>query len=131
MFVRRVLDSARKLRLQNADIVATATAFTARSIADAYKRWVYPRLRRAQIDSLQIILGGGGAKNRTMKRMLLEETKGAEFLNLKNLGVAESAKEALAFAILAHETLSGNPGNVPSATGAKHPVILGKIVPAS
>ena len=131
MFVLRVLASARKLRLQNADTLATATAFTARSIAAAYKRWIYPRLRRTQAGSMQIILGGGGAKNRTLKRMLLAETNGAEFLNLKDLGVAESAKEALAFAILAHETLSGNPGNVPSATGAKHPVILGKIVPAN
>jgi anhydro-N-acetylmuramic acid kinase len=61
--------------------------------------------------------------------MLKERVAGAEFFTHEDFGIANSAKEALAFAILAHETLAGRPGNVPKATGANKPVVLGKILP--
>jgi anhydro-N-acetylmuramic acid kinase len=129
-FVRQVLDSARKLRLSHEDIVATATAFTARSIAEAYRRFVLPRLKRREIPMLQIILGGGGAKNKVLRQMLKENIGCGELFTHEDFGVPNAAKEALAFAILAHETLAGRPSNVPSATGARRAVVLGKIIPA-
>lgn len=130
-FVQEILGSARRMRLPDDDILATATAFTVRSIADAYQRFVLPQLKPDEREKLQIILGGGGAKNRTLRRMLREELEGVEFFTPENFGIANSAKEALAFAILAHETLAGRPGNVPRATGAKKSVVLGKILPGA
>ena len=128
-FVSEFLKSARKLRLSNEDIIATATAFTARTIADAYKRFVFPRIRRSELSALQIVLGGGGSKNKTLRRMLKQEFGFAELLTHEDLGLPNEAKEAFAFALLAHETLASRPSNVPSATGARRPVVLGKIIP--
>jgi anhydro-N-acetylmuramic acid kinase len=130
-FMRKILTSARRARLRPEDIVTTTTAFTASSIAEAYRRFVLPKLNRRERNKLQIILGGGGAKNATVRRMLAERIDFAEFLTHEDFGIANSAKEALAFAILAHETLAGRPGNVPGATGAKKAVVLGKIVPGA
>jgi anhydro-N-acetylmuramic acid kinase len=115
--------------LSNEDIIATATAFTARTISDAYKRFVFPRIRRSELSALQIVLGGGGSKNKTLRRMLKQEFGFAELLTHEDLGVPNEAKEAFAFALLAHETLASRPSNVPSATGARRPVVLGKIIP--
>ncbi len=127
-FVQKVLSSARRMRLHPEDIVATVTAFTASSIAEAYSRFIFPKLNQAQLNKLQIILGGGGAKNPALRRMLEERVPHVEFLTHEDFGIADSAKEALAFAILAHETLAGRPGNVPAATGARKAVVLGKLV---
>ena len=127
-FVRPLMKATRKLRLSPADILATATAFTARTITQAYRQWVFRRLPK-HASTCQVILAGGGAKNETLCRMLAAEVPGVELMNIGKLGVTDSAKEALAFAILAFETLAGRPGNIPTATGAAHPVILGKIIP--
>jgi len=129
-FVRQVLASAKRLRLAPENIVATTTAFTASTIANAYHRFVLPRLTSAERSKLQIILGGGGTKNPTLRQMLRERVNEAEFSTHEEFSIANSAKEALAFAILANETLAGRPGNVPVATGARKAVVLGKIVPA-
>jgi len=128
-FVKRILNSARRMRLRVEDIVATTTAFTASSIAEAYRRFILPKLSQGQVKKLQVVLGGGGAKNPSLRRMLEERVPHVEFFTHEDFGIANSAKEALAFAILAHETLAGRPGNVPSATGARNAVVLGKIVP--
>jgi anhydro-N-acetylmuramic acid kinase len=127
-FTDKLLASARRMRLKEADLIATATAFTAASTADAYRRFVFPKLKPAERMKLQIILGGGGAKNPSLRRMLEERVPDAEWRTHEDFGIANAAKEALAFAILAFETLRGRPSNVPNATGANHPVILGKIV---
>jgi anhydro-N-acetylmuramic acid kinase len=107
------------------DVVATATALTARSIADAIQRLV---LRR-QKDYPELIVSGGGAKNPTLVAMLRSELAklGIELRFSDEFGVPTEAKEAVAFAVLAHETWHRRPSNVPSATGAKRPAILGKI----
>jgi anhydro-N-acetylmuramic acid kinase len=131
VFVERMLASGRRLRLRPEDMLATATAFTAASIADAYRRFVFPKLTADGRGALQIILGGGGAKNPTLRRMLAARIGARELLTHEDFGIANAAKEALAFAILAHETLLRKPGNVPSATGARRAVVLGKIVPGS
>jgi anhydro-N-acetylmuramic acid kinase len=111
-----------------ADVVATATALTARSIADALQRFVLPRfgVRRR---NHEMIVSGGGAKNPTLMTMLRHEIAplgiGLHFSD--EFGVPAEAKEAVAFALLAHETWHRRPSNVPSATGAKRAAILGKI----
>jgi anhydro-N-acetylmuramic acid kinase len=128
--VERILSLARQRRLRAEDLIATATAFTAATIAEAYRRYVFPRITARQRGALQIILGGGGAKNPTLRRMLAERVGTGLWFSHEDFGIANTAKEALAFAILAHETLLGQPGNVPSATGASRAVVLGKIVPA-
>lgn len=129
-FVRWLLARARALHLSKADIVTTATEFTAASIANSYRRFVLPRLKASQVNKLQVILGGGGVKNPTLVRLLFEHLGVGTLCAHEDFGLDSSAKEPLAFAILAHETLLGRPGNVPSATGARRAVVLGKIVPS-
>ena len=107
------------------DVVATATALSARTIADAVKRHVLKRNRSFQ----EMIISGGGTKNPTLVAMLHGELNalGIALRFSDEFGVPSEAKEALAFALLAHETWHRRPSNVSSATGAKRPAILGKI----
>jgi anhydro-N-acetylmuramic acid kinase len=107
------------------DVVATATAMTARSIADAIQRFVL----RPRYSYQELIVSGGGANNPTLMAMLHAEIAKLD-LTLRfsdEFGVPTEAKEAVAFALLAHETWHRRPSNVPSATGAKRAAILGKI----
>jgi anhydro-N-acetylmuramic acid kinase len=117
------------------DVVATATALTARSIADAVERFVLPRFvvpRTATFRKQagrQMIVSGGGAKNPTLMSMLRDAVTplGIKLHFSDEFGLPTEAKEAVAFALLAHETWHRRPSNVPSATGAKRVAILGKI----
>ncbi len=115
------------------DIVATATALTARSIADAVERFVLPRFvispTAARRRDHEMIVSGGGVKNPTLMAMLRNEIAplGIELHFSDEFGVPADAKEAIAFALLAYETWHRRPSNVPSATGAKRAAILGKI----
>lgn len=108
-----------------ADIVATATALTARSIADALRRFVV----RPSAAYQQIIVSGGGAKNPALLAMLANELSplGISLRLSDEFGLPSAAKEAAAFALLAYETWNQRPSNIPSATGAQRPAILGKI----
>ncbi|MHB9130263.1 MAG: anhydro-N-acetylmuramic acid kinase [Armatimonadota bacterium] len=106
------------------DLIATVTAFTAESIARAYRDFLLPH---GAID--EVILGGGGSYNPTLRAMLAERLPGIPVHTHEDHGLSSEAKEAVAFAILGHATLCGVPANVPSATGAAHPVILGHITP--
>ena len=112
------------------DVVATATALTARSIADSVRRFVLPKFagRRNRADH-QMIVSGGGSKNPTLMGMLRDEITpmGISVHFSDEFGLPAEAKEAVAFALLAHETWHRRPSNVPSATGAKRGAILGKI----
>jgi anhydro-N-acetylmuramic acid kinase len=112
-------------RLDKHDVVATATALTARSIADALRRFV---VRRAGTYR-DFIVSGGGANNPTLMAMLANELRplGLQIRSSDEFGLPSEAKEATAFAVLAFETWNRQPSNVPSATGAKRPAILGKI----
>ena len=107
-----------------ADIVATATALTARSIAHSIKKFVLPRGKFQDY-----VVSGGGTQNRTLMRMLSEEVKalGLKVQHTDAFGIPSQAKEALAFAVLAYQTWNQKPGNIPSATGAKRPAVLGKV----
>ena len=105
------------------DMVRTATEFTAQSIAQQVTRFLLPL---ADID--QVVVSGGGAKNRFLLDLLGNYLSPIAVLRSDDLGVPAAAKEAIGFAILANETFHFRPGNLPSATGASHPVILGQIV---
>jgi anhydro-N-acetylmuramic acid kinase len=131
VFVQQVLGVAKRLELPPDDIVTTVTAFTADSIVAAYERFIFPRMTRRQLSGLEIILGGGGTKNGTLRRMLAERLRSGQLLTHDDLGLDSEAKEALAFALLAYRALRGQSNNVPSATGACRSLILGKIVPGS
>jgi anhydro-N-acetylmuramic acid kinase len=122
-FLREVIKRANSLGLTQNDTVATLTAFTAESIADAIKRFVLPKF--GQVDEL--VVSGGGANNPTLMAMLRERLPKVKIRRSDELGINADAKEAIAFAVLAHRTVMGLTGNVPSATGAKMPVILGSI----
>ena len=115
---------ARSRRIFPRDILATITAFTARAIADAYHRFL-----PAMPD--EVILCGGGAENRTLVRRLENELRPARIARMDEFGLSAQAKEAVSFAILAYETIRGAAASVPSATGARRAVILGKVVPGT
>jgi anhydro-N-acetylmuramic acid kinase len=120
-----VLVWGRKNRARPEDLVRTATLLTPVSILDAFRRWIEPRTRVAQL-----IISGGGAHNPLMTTLLHAGLPGTDLVHSEDLGVPGDAKEAFAFAILAYEAYHGRPNNLPSATGAKQPAILGKIVRA-
>jgi len=127
-FGREFLGQCGNARQQ--DIVATATALTARSVAEAVRRFVIPYGRRPDRHAFgEMILSGGGAKNATLVGMLAESLAplGIRLRHSDEFGLPSEAKEAVAFAVLAYETWNRRPSNVPSATGAKRAAVLGKI----
>jgi anhydro-N-acetylmuramic acid kinase len=105
------------------DWLRTSLELTARTIADALARFVFPTVK---IDRL--IVSGGGAHNRTLLKRLAELLPNLEVELSDRYGLPVDAKEAIAFAILADRTLHGLPGNLPSVTGARRAVVLGKII---
>ncbi|WP_373062604.1 anhydro-N-acetylmuramic acid kinase [Gemmatimonas sp.] len=109
-----------------ADIVATATALTARSLADQYRRYIPEPVRN-------VVLSGGGAHNPTLVRMIeaaMAHENGPQVCIFDGLYFDGEAKEAVAFALLGYLHISGRAGNVPSATGARGPRPLGSLTPA-
>jgi anhydro-N-acetylmuramic acid kinase len=102
------------------DLIATATEFTAQSIARAIR----PREGIGEV-----IASGGGIHNRQIMRRLRELLPGHTISTTAVHGIDPDAKEAIAFAVLAHEFARGRPANVPSATGARHRAMLGKSSP--
>jgi anhydro-N-acetylmuramic acid kinase len=111
-------------RADKADVIATATALTARSIVHSIRKFV---LRRGPFHDY--IVSGGGTQNRTLMHMLAGEMSalGLKLKHTDAFGIPSQAKEALAFAVLAYQTWHQQPGNIPSATGAKRPAVLGKV----
>jgi anhydro-N-acetylmuramic acid kinase len=106
---------------READLLATLTRFVAEAVGDGFRRHVPERID-------EVFVSGGGARNRTLMAALGEVLAPAPVGSLQDLGMDPDAKEAVAFALLANETLFGLPGNVPAATGAAGPRVLGKIV---
>jgi anhydro-N-acetylmuramic acid kinase len=106
---------------READLLASLTRFVAEAVAAGIRRWV-----REPIDEL--LVSGGGARNRTLMAALAATLAPIPVRSLAEVGVDPDAKEAVAFAVLANETLFGRPGNLPGATGAAGPRVLGKLV---
>jgi len=102
------------------DVLATATAFTAHTIALGLRRFAPAMPKR-------LVVGGGGSRNPTLLRFLQEALPEVTVQTQEDLGFSSDAKEAVAFAILANEALFGICNNAPSATGAKHSVVMGRI----
>jgi anhydro-N-acetylmuramic acid kinase len=130
-FVSRFIAMCRKAggRVdRDEDVVATATALTAASVVDAYRRFVVGHLERSE-SPIEFVVAGGGANNDALMGMLREdmESLGVKVRLMEELGVPAQAKEAVAFALLAWLSWNGLPGNVPAATGAKRAVVLGKV----
>ncbi|MFZ0635958.1 MAG: anhydro-N-acetylmuramic acid kinase [Candidatus Acidiferrales bacterium] len=117
---------SRSRRAKVEDLVRTATLFTPLSIADAFHRFIFPR---ARIHDL--VVSGGGARNPLMMAQLAASLPGVAICASDDFGIPSDAKEALAFAILAYETFHSRANNLPSATGARRNVILGKVCHAS
>ncbi len=109
--------------LGRADWLATLSAFTARAIASGLRGFV---LSAAAVDELWV--SGGGARNGHLMGLLEKELPELRVGCLDELGIPADAKEAVAFAVLANETLMGHCGNLPAATGAQRGVVLGKII---
>lgn len=106
------------------DILSTVTMFTAKSIAVNYKNFIMNK-----VNLNKVIIGGGGAHNKTLLSYLKNELPNVSIVTQDDIGLSSDAKEAIAFVILGNETLNNNFSNVPSATGAKEKVILGNITP--
>jgi anhydro-N-acetylmuramic acid kinase len=145
-YVNKLLALVRRHRAKPADLIRTATIFTALSIVDALNRFVLPKTKIHQL-----IVSGGGAHNPLIMAQLsaaLGDSPSANLVGAQHaaprvrevsrlsalqvlpshqIGVLEDAKEAFAFALLAYETLHHRPSNLPSATGASGPAVLGKI----
>ena len=118
------------------DVIATATALTAGSIGAAVRRYVLPLDEEADTTNLrrptgfrEFIVSGGGTKNATLMKMIREELAPLRMRvrTTDDYGLPSEAKEAVAFALLAYQTWRRTPSNIPSATGATRPAILGKI----
>ncbi len=121
-FVKKILALGRRHRAKPNDLIRAATLFTALSIVDALNCFVLPKTKIHQL-----IVSGGGAHNPLILAQLSAALPGIEVLPSGRLGIPEDAKEAFAFALLAYETFHQRPANLPSATGARGPAILGKI----
>ena len=133
-YVRELLRLCR--RADHYDTIATATALTARSIGMAVRNIVLPmdaanvpQTSRWPSRYREFVVSGGGTRNGTLMRMIREELAPLKMRvrTTDDFGLPPGAKEAVAFALLAYQTWRRLPSNVPSATGANRPVILGKV----
>jgi anhydro-N-acetylmuramic acid kinase len=125
-YATKFADECRRLSKRNQDAVATATALTSASIADAYLRYGAGLMAGKPVD---YIVSGGGARNATLMRQLIDALKphSCKVRSSDSFGLPAEAKEAAAFALLAWQTWHLRPGNLLSATGASRPAILGQV----
>jgi anhydro-N-acetylmuramic acid kinase len=121
-YVQKLLALGRRSRAKPADLIRAAAIFTALSVVDALNRFVLPKSKIRQL-----IVSGGGAHNPLILAQLAAALPGIDVLPSSCLGIPVDAKEAFAFALLAYETFYQRPANIPAATGARRPAILGKI----
>jgi anhydro-N-acetylmuramic acid kinase len=119
-FVTKLLDT----ELSSEDLIATATALTAESIALGVRNFVMPEMR---VD--EVFVSGGGTHNPTLMRLLQKAMGPIPVKESSEVGLDVDAKEAIAFAVMAYETAHQRPSNVPMATGARRSVVLGKLTP--
>ncbi|NOU95710.1 anhydro-N-acetylmuramic acid kinase [Paenibacillus sp. LMG 31456] len=122
-FAARFRDEGRKRGLTFEDIIASATALTAMTIVRSYQRFVFPIHKIGDV-----IVAGGGAHNKTLLAMMRKSlAPDCQLHTSENFGIPDDAREAIAFAVMGHESLMGRPSNLPAVTGAARPVILGQI----
>ncbi len=121
-YAKKFLALGKKHHTKPSDLVRAATLFTALSIVDALNRFVLPKHKIHQL-----IVSGGGAQNPLLLAQLSAALSNINVITSDELNVPTDAKESLAFALLAYETFHYRPSNIPSATGARGPAILGKV----
>jgi anhydro-N-acetylmuramic acid kinase len=123
-FSQKYIENALKYAPEDErDIIATLTALTAKSIADSYNRYVYPNIALKEV-----VIGGGGAYNPTLMKFLRKYLpKHIQLSSHEDYGISNNFKEVMAFAVLGYCTYYQIPNNLPSCTGAKKRVVLGKI----
>jgi anhydro-N-acetylmuramic acid kinase len=130
-YAAALLEDCKRHSANPRDALATATALTAETIAQSYKQFILPRMKSGKNvrSAIDYIVSGGGARNRTLMAMLTRrlEPLGCVMASTEDFGLPAEAKEAAAFALLAWQTWHRFPGNVPSATGASRPAILGQV----
>lgn len=119
-YVARLCAEAEAVGCSLSGALATATRFTAECIRVGVEQFCPARPER-------LIVGGGGSRNPVLLAHIADCLPGCEVLTNEQLGLDSDAKEAVAFAVLANETLFGRANNAPGATGAAHPVVMGKI----
>lgn len=121
-YIARLIETCRASRpgATTGDIVATATALTARSIADAYRRFLPEPIQ-------EVLISGGGAKNPALAQMIEQQLDGIPVRRFEEIYFDGEAKEAVAFALLAKLFLDQKPGNLVAVTGARGPRVLGKL----
>ena len=126
VFATRFLEQCKAASTLPEDVISTATSLTAHGITAAYDRFVKPLMKDASVD---FFVSGGGARNEYLIKMLQQSLTplGCRVATTDRAGLPAQAKEAVAFALLAYETWHRRPGNVPAATGANRPAILGNI----
>jgi anhydro-N-acetylmuramic acid kinase len=124
-YTDRLIDACRGASpgCDDEDFVATAVSLTARSVVDSYRRFMPEPVE-------EVYLSGGGAKNPALVRAITEAVAPKKVRDFDQTFFDGEAKEAVAFALLGYLHLAGRPGNVPTATGAAGPRILGKRTPA-
>jgi len=122
-FTRTFLAMCTENHLSLVDAIATATAFTAQTISQSYKDFILPFHRISRV-----LVCGGGALNLTLLDMIGQRLpEGIEVTTTSAFGIPDQGREAMAFAIIAHQSLLGKSGNLPQVTGARVPVVLGTI----
>jgi anhydro-N-acetylmuramic acid kinase len=122
-FGAEFLQSLLNTKLAPTDLMATTTHLTAATIADAICAYL-----PEDIEQCEIIASGGGVRNPVLMNFLHSELPEEMHLTTTaDYGIDPDFKEAIAFAVLAHETWQRKPSNLPSATGARHAVVLGKV----
>lgn len=119
-YVNKIFEKQGQLNISDEDMVATVTNHTAACIAFGIEKFAVTRPEK-------LIIGGGGSYNKTLVQMVQRALGDVKVITQEEVGLSSEAKEAVAFAVLANEAIKGNTNNAPSATGAKHPVIMGKI----
>ena len=124
-FADQAIQQAQDRNVVPADLVATLTAFTAETIFEYYRRFLFPHY---SVD--KIYISGGGSHNLTLMEHLEILFQPIPLLPIDSIGFSSDAKEAIAFAVLANEAVHGNPTNLPQVTGASQPMVLGTFSPA-
>jgi anhydro-N-acetylmuramic acid kinase len=119
-YVERLMHEGNKRALELTTILATATRFSAHCVALGIERFCPEK-------PALLIVGGGGSRNSLLMEHLRECLPYCRVVTNEEIGRDGAAKEAVAFAVLANETIHGSVGNVPSVTGAATAVVLGKI----
>jgi anhydro-N-acetylmuramic acid kinase len=122
-YAQKILAWGKRHRAPTEDLIRTATVFTSLSIADALRKFVLPRMRVHEL-----VVAGGGARNPLLMAQLAASLPEIEIVPASKFGIPAEAKEAFAFAVLAYEAYHGRANNLPSATGARHPAVMGKLV---